>query len=114
MKYTMTKPCDNCPFRRDIHFRLHPERARQIASALLREDKTFTCHKTTVPDDDGGMRDGPNAQHCAGALIFLEHNGRPNRMPRIAAALGLYDHRKLDMSAPVVRSMPEFIAQQRG
>ena len=47
------------------------------------------------------MEDGPNAEHCAGALIFLEAQEQPNQMMRIAERLGLYDRRKLDMESPV-------------
>ena len=102
MNYTMTTPCPHCPFRTDIPGYLSEERMQDIIDALL-SGKTFTCHKTTVPDehDEGAMRDGPNAQHCAGALIFLEHLEAPNQMMRIAERLGFYDRTKLDMNAPV-------------
>ena len=74
----------------------------EIIDALMR-DATFTCHETTVgsEDDDSEMVDGPNAQHCAGALIFLEHQDAPNQLMRIAERLGSYDRTKLDMDAPV-------------
>lgn len=45
MKFEMTSPCENCPFRTDKPFFLGPERAREIADALF-ADKTFSCHKT--------------------------------------------------------------------
>ena len=75
---------------------------------------TFTCHETTVPDesDEGEMKDGPNAQHCGGALIILEKLERPNQMMRIAERLGFYDRRKLDMHAPVFDSIEDFIDAQ--
>jgi hypothetical protein len=116
MDYDMTTPCEHCPFRNDKPGFITPARAREIAHAIIQEQRTFTCHKTTVPveDDDGGsdMVDGPNAQHCGGALIFLESIERPNQMMRIAERLGLYDRRKLDMTAPVVRSAAEFVRLQ--
>lgn len=96
----MKTPCPHCPFRTDIRGYLRPERMEEIIDALL-DGGTFTCHKTTVPDEEDGMVDGPNAQHCAGALIFLEHQERPNQMMRIAERLGFYDRTKLDMEAPV-------------
>lgn len=109
----MTEPCPQCPFRTDIHGYLTPERAEEIAHGIIEEQRTFTCHKTTVPveDDDGhcDMEDGPNAQHCAGAMIFLEKLKRPNQMMRIAERLGMYDYRKLNMKAPVVGSVREFV-----
>jgi hypothetical protein len=101
--WSMTTPCNNCPFRNDKPpFGLRPGRVREIAVAL--ERTTFTCHKTTVhndDDDDPGMIDGPNARHCAGALILMEKNGSSSQMMRIAERLGLYDPKRLDLDAPV-------------
>jgi hypothetical protein len=82
--WSMTTPCNNCPFRNDKPpFGLRPGRVREIAVAL--ERTTFTCHKTTVhndDDDDPGMIDGPNARHCAGALILMEKLGREGMQGR--------------------------------
>lgn len=105
MDFTMKTPCPNCPFRTDINGYLTGARIEGIIDELF-SGKSFTCHKTTVPSDneDGEQVDGPNAQHCAGALIFLEHQDAPNQMMRIAERLGMYDRNKLDMAAPV----PEF------
>lgn len=102
MKYTMTKPCPHCPFRYDIPGYLTEERVCEITDALL-SGQSFTCHETTVAaeDDDEEMVDGPNAQHCAGAMIFLELQDAPNQMMRIAERLGMYDRTRLDMDAPV-------------
>lgn len=106
MKMTLKTPCKRCPFRTDIPGYLTGERMEEIINALL-SDSTFTCHETTVEvedddgDDSGEMADGPNAQHCAGALIFLEHQQRPNQLMRIYERLGGYDHTKLKMDAPV-------------
>jgi hypothetical protein len=47
------------------------------------------------------MMDGPNAQHCAGALIFLEHQDRPSQLMSIYERLDGYDRTKLNMDAPV-------------
>jgi len=110
MLYTLTKPCDNCPFRTNVTPYLSPERVSEIATAVLQCQGTFTCHKTTVASsesEDGGMRDGPKAQHCAGALILLEKLERPNQMMRICERLGLYDRHKLVMGAPVFDSFED-------
>ena len=113
MNYNMTTPCPECPFRNDRSGYLTRARAIEIIGAITDGQKTFTCHKTTVPveDDDGecDMMDGPNAEHCAGALILLEKLERPNQMMRIAERLGMYDRTKLDMKAPVVSSAAEFV-----
>jgi hypothetical protein len=117
MNFEMTTPCPHCPFRNDIPGFLTKARAREIARAIAIEDKTFTCHQTTVAVEDGDgnceMVNGPNAQHCAGALILLEKLDSPNQLMRIAERIGYYDRRKLDMQAPVVDTVREFIARQQ-
>lgn len=104
MKFTLVRPCANCPFRTDIPGFLREDRMEEIIDAI-RSGATFTCHETTVlieyDDGDDEMTDGPNAQHCAGALIFLERLEEPNQLMRISERLGFYDRTKLDMSAPV-------------
>jgi hypothetical protein len=116
MNYDLVRPCDNCPFRSDKPFFFSRERAEEIADGITRQQRTFTCHKTTVAcgedEEFGGMKDGPNAQHCAGAMILLEKLAQPNQMMRIAERLGMYDRTKLDMDAPVYDSVEEFIDGQ--
>ena len=109
MKMTMTRPCAKCPFRTDIPGYLTSERMEEIVGGLI-GGATFTCHETTIESDDGeDMIDGPNAQHCAGALIFLEHNEMPNQLMRIYERLGGYDRTKLDMTSPVPQDEYELI-----
>lgn len=104
MHFNMVRPCPQCPFRHDIPGYLTEDRVWEITDAIL-SGATFTCHKTTVCDEDEDgeceMVDGPNAEHCAGALIFLEKNEAPNQMMRWMERIGCYDRRKLDMASPV-------------
>jgi len=99
MKYTMTTPCDACPFLVKLKRGFTLRRLREFA------DGPFPCHKTAaeVDSDDGGteFRATENSQHCAGLLIFLEKRDAPNQMMRIAERLGLYDRTKLNMKARV-------------
>lgn len=103
MKFDLPRPCNNCPFRSDKPFPLHPQRALDIMSG----DHTFACHKTVdydQPTDEEGRCDGvetENSQHCAGFLILREKMSKPTQMMRIAERLGLYDPTKLDMNSPV-------------
>lgn len=100
--FKLISPCAKCPFRRDVPGYLRPERVASICDALLR-DQSFICHATLkLPSHD--------RQHCAGATIFLERQGRPNQMMRVSERLGLYDHRKLNMDAPVFLTAGEAIA----
>lgn len=108
MRFDLTKPCGNCPYRTDRPFYLCPERTAEILDAITDGQQTFACHKTVdydAEDDDeesaGDGRHTTKTQHCAGALILLEKLERPNQMMRIAERLGLYDRRKLKMDAPV-------------
>ena len=74
MKYTMSNPCNECPFRRDRAGFLHRSRAQDIADGLLalgEKCHPFVCHKTLNRTDI-------DEQHCAGALILLEKTGRPH------------------------------------
>lgn len=111
MNYTMTAPCPKCPFRTDIRPYLTKARAKDLTSG-----GDFQCHQTvdySDSDDGEGKTDTPNAQHCAGLLILLEHANRPHQMMRIAERIGMYDRRRLQMDAPVFRSARAFIAAQR-
>jgi hypothetical protein len=112
MKFDMTQPCADCPFRYDIQGYLREERAAEIAEALL-NDASFTCHKTNsfIEDDDGNSEtvETDDSQHCADALIFLERQDRPNQIMRWMERIRLYDRRKLNMEAPVFDEAETFI-----
>ena len=114
MKYDLTKPCALCPFRSDDKsLVVHPSRLAEFASG------EFPCHKTAEleePDDDGeggGYVGTEESQHCAGLLIMLEHMEQPHQMMRICERIGLYDRTKLDMNAPVYKSLREGMAACR-
>lgn len=110
MKYALVRPCAKCPFRRDIAGYLHPERALEIATS----EEPFACHETTVYDEETDeMEVTKESQHCAGALILAEKLEQPNQMMRIAERLGLYDHRRLDLDAPVFDTPAEMAAHHR-
>lgn len=64
----------------------------------------FPCHKTTVYDPEGDLREVEKSQHCAGALILMERTNTPSQMMRISERVGMYDRRKLDMKAPVYKT----------
>jgi hypothetical protein len=96
MKYTQTTPCKECPFLKSMAHGFTIRRLSEFASG------PFPCHKSAVIDEEeGGFTATEKSVHCAGALIFLEKRKQPNQMMRIAERLGLYDYRKLDMTAPV-------------
>lgn len=112
MNYDLKSPCKHCPFRSDIKPFIAAERARDILSG-----NEFQCHKTVawVEDDDGNevQADKSKPQHCAGVLILLEKEERPHQMMRIAERIGLYDHKLLDMKAPVYDSISDCLRAHR-
>lgn len=100
MKYTMTTPCDACPFLKKNRKAYGIKRLREFASG------EFPCHKTAEvtgeEEDSGGKFTATKKSlHCAGALIFLERKNNPNQMMRICERLGMYDRTKLNMKAEV-------------
>ena len=104
--YRLIRPCAHCPFRTDVTAYLHPERVLEIERSLIRSE--FPCHETTGSEDENGnRRAGEDEAHCAGALILLEKLERPSQMMRIAERIGMYDRKKLDLSAPVYDSFEE-------
>lgn len=113
MKFSLTKPCKDCPFRTDNGFILRNDRVEEICEALEVFQQTFSCHKTTQHDDDGECIRQDGEIHCAGALIMLEHMDRPNQMMRIAERCGMYDRTKLDMDSPVFSNTDEMMDAYR-
>lgn len=103
MRFDITKPCAQCPFRNDRPGFLRPERVEEITDAIL-GGQTFQCHKTINKGKE---------QHCAGATIFLEANDRPNQLMRIMERLGAYDRHALDMDSPVFTDADDMIEHQR-
>jgi len=89
-------------------------RVIEIVEAL-RAGSTFACHKTVDYDDEDGAP-APGGSFCAGAMIMLEKAQDPEQAPhnhalRIAERLQLYDHKKLDLTAPVFESFEAMIRE---
>ena len=109
MKTSLVRPCKNCPFRTDCTPAwLGRARAADIAESLLAE-ASFSCHETNGFDDEGETIETSESQHCAGAMILLEHLKRPNQWMRWMERLGFYDQAKMDMTAPVFTTVDDFV-----
>ncbi len=106
MNFDRIKPCKTCPFRTDENALRHLGncRAQEIADCI-ESDGSFTCH------DD---KDKPDRErnHCVGAMLILEKEGRANQMMRIAERLRLYDRRKLVGGDEVFECFDEFVEAQ--
>jgi hypothetical protein len=97
MKYTMTNPCDTCPFLDT------PQMRRGFPLRRLKEfaaEGQFPCHQT-ANGDSGEYVATDKSVVCAGMLIFNEKRDTPNQMMRICERLGFYDRTKLNMEAKV-------------
>lgn len=111
--FALKRPCGNCPFRSDRPAFLNRARAQEIADSLD-ADASFHCHKTLDYSGEDGAPEVTNAsKHCAGALIMLELEEKPNQMMRIGERLGMYDRDLLDMDAPVHASLEEWVDAHR-
>lgn len=119
MDFDLKRPCANCPFRSDIMFHLNTDRVEEILDGILYQDATFACHKTThgeeVEDDEGNTyyNHTGKEQHCAGALLLMEHMERPNQMMRIAERLRLYKRDELDYTSLVFETDDDMIEAYR-
>ena len=69
----MEKPCQHCPFRRDVTPFLHPDRAYEIAASASNPYSNFPCHKTLEHDEDsedGKLMATECGKTCAGWLTM--------------------------------------------
>ena len=76
--YFIKKPCIHCPFRNDVKPFLRPERGAELAIHASNPYNSFTCHKTTEPDeesDSGEMLLNDNSKECAGFLTLQIQEG---------------------------------------
>jgi hypothetical protein len=95
MKYDLKKPCKDCPFITTTFFSFPKARIDEMLS-----DGSFSCHKTTT--QKGRSNDHKEAQSCAGRMILLEREQRPDQMMRIAERIGFYNHTLLEKDHPLV------------
>ena len=120
MRFKLRRPCGQCPFRNDRPGFLNAGRVGEITHAILKDNKTFSCHKTLdgewAEDQDESAEahyhPGPEEQMCAGALVLIEKTGAANQMVQLAERFGLWDRLTLDMTSPVFDTAEEMIAAQ--
>ena len=116
MKYSMSSPCPQCPFRNDIDGYLRSERVEEICESVLRQ-QSFPCHKTTheSEDDDGECElvATDDSEQCAGAEIFAMKHGVCSQMRRICGRLGM-EVAELDEDAPVCEDIDEMLEVHGG
>lgn len=105
MKFEIKRPCENCPFRRDVHPFLR--RAKQIAKQMQDDHNWFACHKTTGMES-GKRTKARDQSHCAGLMGVLWRMGRPNIAMRLALLFKMITVKQLEAPQPVFDSLEEF------
>lgn len=117
MKFTLKRPCNDCPFRREGGVRLYRARIREIVAGVTgNPGSSFPCHKTVQydveEDDEQGELDAAtrDASHCAGALIFAHKQEAYPQLIRIMGRLGMYDPERLEEQDTIFDSLHEMLA----
>ena len=80
MENHMKKPCKHCPYRKDVKPFLTPERGEELAYHAQNPYNSFTCHKTTVSDEEFGgegeeMVATQHSKQCAGFMTLQINQG---------------------------------------
>lgn len=120
MRFDLTRPCGNCPFRSDKPFHMRPDRVREILGGehgrAWWPTPSFPCHKTIeYGEDENGdekITISATAQQCAGVMAILHRENRPNDTMQIAERLGLWNPATLDPAAPFYKSTEDAIRGQ--
>ena len=76
----MKQPCKHCPYRADVKPFLRAKRGEELAYHASNKYNSFTCHKTTVSDEEfGGEGDSmvctENSKECAGFVTLQINEG---------------------------------------
>lgn len=109
MQWKIKRPCEHCPFRRDVPPYLTAARARGLARTLSDDLHWFACHETTGIKNGKRVR-AADRSHCAGAAIVLYRAGLINVATRLAVALNLISMDDLKAPVPVFNSLEQFVA----
>lgn len=80
MAHFMREPCNRCPFRTDVKPFLTAAFGEELAYHAQNPYNSFTCHKTTVSDEEfGGDGDEmvctENSLECAGFITLQINEG---------------------------------------
>lgn len=94
----MKKPCQHCPYRKDVKPFLTEARAEELAYLPQNQYNEFHCHKTLDHDDNGGTCVGSESQLCAGFLTMSAcYNGEDSLPEGFEPAYGLCYEDPMDM-----------------
>lgn len=105
-------PCKNCPFRKDMDF-LHINRKIELTYALGWQQQGFNCHKTLDYDSGEGEFVPGRSNHCAGAMLYLQHIEHPNLVMQLGARLGVWSADELQGAESIHDTIDGFIGDDR-
>lgn len=105
-------PCQHCPFRKDVKPFLHPKRGEEIAYHAQNPYNSFSCHKTTVSDEEFGgegtmMVSTEESKECAGFLTLQINEGVIECPEGFTASENIYES-----SADMAEAYAEAYAKQ--
>ena len=120
MRFDLTTPCTNCPFRSDatrITFK-SKDRAQQIEEQAYRHG--FPCHVSAELHEnqlthEEGYVFGEQTQYCAGHILMQLHESTGSPWPGIGNDEELVEQlaEQMDWNAPVFENADDFIAANR-
>lgn len=114
MKFSQTKPCSQCPFRKkSLPGWLGAATPEEFIGATM-EDGLMPCHKTVnydKPDWKWAMlAPQSKVQHCAGARIFFRNQCKVSRNDYYVEAKRLGMITEVEPSDDVFKNKHEFLA----
>lgn len=112
MKFDLKQPCKTCPFR--LSEPSSPGEQAMVWSGIFKADHSMTCHDTIIRDAAGNAIPHAKEQHCAGAMLVLEAQGRRNDAMQAAVASGDYRPEELQVTADLRSATAASLAQGAG
>lgn len=110
--FSLKRPCKDCPFRKGetMNLSLGQERMEEIIDSL-HEDNIFSCHKTIDYGKYDSMEEKehtlqPENKFCAGAMLYLLKENKPNSQMQIAERIGFFDPSRLEGEETIIDVIP--------
>ncbi len=98
IKFDLNKPCESCPFLKDVNSNLKTIKKIAIVDKLTKNDYRVTCKDQS-------------SSFCAGALIIMKKNNQlsDNSFIRANKLMGYFNESELDLNSNVYENFSDFI-----
>jgi hypothetical protein len=117
VKAVSRRPCERCPFRKDVPIYLRQERRVEIAKHIF-NGGMFPCHETThVSEDENGEEEliaTDASLECAGAAKAIMAVGGTTQTMRIAERFGWVDLDDIDQNGAECWNLNEWPKLEEG